>query len=116
MGTANKKLVEQHFYGLIVGDGVLVRVPSHGILLPLFSSSFYRLALSQFDDVAVCVVKWVTDLTGRIRGMRSRNCQDIRVANLARLCWWFWVRGRDFSHFQRHRSDCSRLSAVMSSG
>jgi hypothetical protein len=51
MGTANEKLVEQHFYGLIISDGVLMRMPSHGI-----SSCYFRvhfIAYPQFDDVAV---------------------------------------------------------------
>src|SRR5690348_15730337 len=29
VGTTTEKLIKQHFYGLVVRDGVLVRVPSH---------------------------------------------------------------------------------------
>ena len=36
-----------------------------------------------FDGCAVCVLRWVTDMSGQIRGMGSRICPDIRVANLA---------------------------------
>jgi hypothetical protein len=42
-----------------------------------------RDGLVHFDGSAVCVLRRVTDMFGQIRGMGSRICQDIRVANLA---------------------------------
>jgi hypothetical protein len=36
-----------------------------------------------FDDMAAGVLKQVTDLSGQIRGIRPRICQDRWVANLA---------------------------------
>jgi hypothetical protein len=71
MGTANKELVEQHFYSLIVGDG------DTGACAEPWNSppAIFEFILSpspQFDDVAVCVLRWVADLTGQIRGIASR--------------------------------------------
>ena len=54
MGTANEKFVEQHFYGLIVRDGVLVRVPSLGIPPAIFE--FILSPGPHFDSLAVCVL------------------------------------------------------------
>jgi hypothetical protein len=100
MGTANKKFVEQYFYGLIVGDGVLVRVPSHGILLRLFSSSFYRLALS-LTTGALGLVEMGHEFDRSNSGHGVADLLGHSGLGFGRLCWWFWLGSAGFGGVAR---------------